>query len=60
MYVGNTTIVESLIKEGMNMSQRFDNGQTPIHMAAEKGKHSQDIKLYTPNVILLKKYIARI
>lgn len=29
------------------MNRQFDNGQTPIHMAAENGKHSQVIKLYT-------------
>ncbi|XP_055301555.1 putative ankyrin repeat protein RF_0381 isoform X2 [Sitodiplosis mosellana] len=37
---GSTSTIRSLIREGINMSLRFDNGQTPIHMAAEKGSHA--------------------
>ena len=38
LYSGSTSTIESLFKAGMNMSMRFDDGQTPIHMAAELGK----------------------
>lgn len=33
--------ISSLIGQGVNVNQRFDNGQTPIHMAPEKSNHFQ-------------------
>ncbi|XP_055303165.1 putative ankyrin repeat protein RF_0381 [Sitodiplosis mosellana] len=40
--------VNSLIRNGINMSLRFDNGQTPIHMAAEKNSY-RVVKLLIDN-----------
>lgn len=35
--LGDTDRIIDLAKEGVNMSLRFDNGQTPIHLAGERG-----------------------
>ena len=35
--VGNVSKVRSLIGEGINVSQQFDNGETPLHRAAAQG-----------------------
>lgn len=37
--VDDITKITSFIAEGMNMSLQFDDGQTPIHTAAEKGNN---------------------
>ena len=42
LYSGSTSTIESLFKAGMNMRMRFDDGQTPIHMAAELGKQCDE------------------
>ena len=35
--IGEESKIVSLIGEGMDVSQRFDDGQTPLHTAAEHG-----------------------
>ena len=41
LYLDSTEKIESSIEEGMNISLRFDNGQTALHLAAESGKPSK-------------------
>ena len=43
-YVGYISTIKSLINAGMSINLRFDDGQTPIHMAAELGNELRFIQ----------------
>ena len=36
--LGDLSQINSLIGEGTDVNQRFENGETPLHVAANQGK----------------------
>lgn len=42
-HLGDEDEITSLIGKGINMSLKFDSGQTPIHVAAESGNEYLEI-----------------
>lgn len=38
--LGDVSKISSLIQEGINVNQRFENGETPLTVAANQGKVS--------------------
>lgn len=50
-FLGDTDQIKNLVEEGVNMSLRFYNGETPIHVAAERGNVKHTYYIFDYHVI---------